>query len=181
MDHKRPVDMKEVVARIADASDFLEFGANYGSATVCGHVTLEGWPLGSVTNNGPIDCGASFGAGNYGMCGRGFHPRFCFSWPKAKTAVMGSEQAARTMATVTEAAMKRKGGAVDEAKLDELQRQIIERFESQMSVFETSARLLDDGVIDPLDTRAVLSMVLSICREADTREPQAMRFSVARP
>ena len=62
------------------------------------------------------------GAGNYGMCGRGFHPRFCFSWPNAKTAVMGGEQAARTMAMVTEAAMKRKGGAVDEAKLDEVQR-----------------------------------------------------------
>ena len=94
---------------------------------------------------------------------------------------MGGEQAARTMAMVTETAMKRKGGAVDEAKLDELQRQIIERFESQMSVFETSARLLDDGVIDLLDTRAVLCMVLSICREASAREPQAMRFSVARP
>ena len=128
-----------------------------------------------------IFCGTSFGAGNYGMCGRGFHPRFCFSWPNAKTAVMGGEQAARTMAMVTEAAMKRKGGAVDQAKLDALQRQIIERFESQMSVFATSARLLDDGVIDPLDTRAVLSMVLSICREAATREPQAMQFSVARP
>ena len=244
MDHKRPVDMKDVIARIADDSDFLEFSENYGSATVCGHITLEGWPLGIITNNGPIDCdgaakathfiqaccqsrtpilylnnttgymvgrafeeagmikhgskmiqavtnapvpqitiycGASFGAGNYGLCGRGFHPRFCFSWPNAKTAVMGGEQAARTMAIVTEAAMKRKGGDVDQAKLDELQRQIIERFDSQMSVFATSARLLDDGVIDPRDTRAVLSMVLSICREADERVPQAMQFSVARP
>ncbi len=244
MDHKRPVDMKEVIARVADDSDFLEFGGNYGSATVCGHITLEGWPLGVITNNGPIDCagaakathfiqaccqsrtpifylnnttgymvgraheeagmikhgskmiqavtnasvpqitiycGASFGAGNYGMCGRGFHPRFCFSWPNSKTAVMGGEQAARTMAIVTEAAMKRKGGAVDQAKLDELQHKIVERFDSQMSVFATSARLLDDGVIDPRDTRAVLSMVLSICREADVREPQAMQFSVARP
>jgi geranyl-CoA carboxylase beta subunit len=244
MDHKRPVDMKEVIARIADDSDFLEFSANYGGATVCGHITLEGWPLGIITNNGPIDCdgatkathfiqaccqsrtpilylnnttgymvgraheeagmikhgskmiqavtnatvpqitiycGASFGAGNYGMCGRGFHPRFCFSWPNAKTAVMGGEQAARTMAIVTEAAMKRKGGDVDQAKLDELQKKIIDRFDSQMSVFTTSARLLDDGVIDPRDTRAVLSMVLSICRDADAREPQAMQFSVARP
>ena len=244
MDHKRPVDMKEVIARIADDSDFLEFGANYGSATVCGHITLEGWPLGIITNNGPIDCdgavkathfiqaccqsrtpilylnnttgymvgrafeeagmikhgskmiqavtnatvpqitiycGASFGAGNYGMCGRGFHPRFCFSWPNAKTAVMGGEQAARTMAIVTEAAMKRKGGEVDHAKLDELQKKIIDRFDSQMSVFTTSAHLLDDGVIDPRDTRSVLSMVLSICRDADAREPQPMQFSVARP
>ena len=127
-----------------------------------------------------IYCGASFGAGNYGMCGRGFHPRFCFSWPNAKTAVMGGEQAARTMVIVTEAAMKRKG-EVDQAKLDEMERRIIERFDSQMSVFTTSARLLDDGVIDPRDTRAVLSKVLSICRDAEVREPQKMQFSVARP
>lgn len=73
------------------------------------------------------------------------------------------------------------GLGLDNADVDELQRQIIERFESQMSVFATSARLLDDGVIDPLDTRAVLCMVLSICREASAREPPAMQFSVARP
>ena len=243
MDPKRPVDMKQVIARFADDSDFLEFGANYGSATVCGHVQVEGWPLGVITNNGPIDvagankathfiqaccqartpivylnnttgfmvgrafeeagmikhgskmiqavtnatvpqitiyCGASFGAGNYGMCGRGFHPRFCFSWPNAKTAVMGGEQAAKTMAIVTEAGMRRKG-AVDQAKLDELQQRIIERFERQMSVFVTSAQVLDDGVIDPRDTRAVLAQVLSLCREGDARRPQAMQFSVARP
>ena len=243
MDHKRPVDMREVIARIADDSDFLEFGENYGSATVCGHVRIEGMALGIVTNNGPIDvagankathfiqaccqsrtpilylnnttgfmvgrafeeagmikhgskmiqavanasvpqitlyCGASFGAGNYGMCGRGFHPRFCFSWPNAKTAVMGGEQAARTMAIVTEAAMKRKG-EVDQARLDEMQQKIIDRFDRQMSVFVTSAHVLDDGVIDPRDTRAVLAEVLAVCREADARNPQAMQFSVARP
>ena len=243
MDHKRPVDMRQVIARLIDDSEFLEFGENYGSATVCGHAQLEGWPVGIITNNGPIDnagatkathfiqaccqnrtpilylqnttgymvgkaveeagmikhgskmiqavtnatvpqitlhCGASFGAGNYGMCGRGFHPRFCFSWPNAKTAVMGGEQAARTMAIVTEAAMRRKGG-VDHAKLDALQAQIIQRFDSQMSVFTTSALLLDDGVIDPRDTRAVLAQVLAICREGDARQPQAMQFGVARP
>ncbi|MBO9647286.1 MAG: acyl-CoA carboxylase subunit beta [Variovorax sp.] len=243
MDHKRPVDMKQVIARIADDSEFLEFGENYGSATVVGHIKIEGLPVGVITNNGPIDspgankathfiqaccqsktpilylnnttgymvgkdheeggmikhgskmiqavtnatvpqitiyCGASFGAGNYGMCGRGFHPRFCFSWPNAKTAVMGGEQAAQTMVIVTEAAMKRKG-EVDQAKLDDLERRIIDRFDSQMSVFTTSARVLDDGVIDPRDTRAVLSTVLSICRDAELREPQRMQFSVARP
>jgi geranyl-CoA carboxylase beta subunit len=242
-DHKRPVDMKQVIARIADDSDFLEFSENYGSATVCGHIQIEGWSVGVITNNGPIDpagaakathfiqaccqsrtpilylnnttgymvgkayeeagiikhgskmiqavtnatvpqitvyCGASFGAGNYGMCGRGFHPRFCFSWPNAKTAVMGGEQAAGTMRIVTEAGMRRKG-AVDEAKLDELSRRIVERFDSQMSVFTTSAMLLDDGVIDPRDTRAVLAQVLAVCREAEAREPQKMQFSVARP
>lgn len=243
MDHKRPVDMKEVIARLADDSEFLAFGENYGSATVCGHIKIEGWPLGVITNNGPIDpdgatkathfiqaccqsrtpilylnnttgfmvgkayeeggiikhgskmiqavtnatvpqitlyCGASFGAGNYGMCGRGFHPRFCFSWPNAKTAVMGGEQAAQTMAIVTEAAMRRKG-EVDQARIDALKQSIIDRFDRQMSVFTTSAQLLDDGVIDPRDTRAVLSNVLAICREAAARQPHAMQFSVARP
>lgn len=243
MDHKRPVDMKQIIARIADDSDFLEFGSNYGSATVCGHIKVEGWPVGIVTNNGPIDpagatkathfiqaccqsktpilylnnttgfmvgkafeeagiikhgskmiqavtnatvpqitiyCGASFGAGNYGMCGRGFHPRFCFSWPNSKTAVMGGEQAAKTMAIVTEAAMKRKG-AVDQKALDEIQQRIIDRFDRQMSVFVTSAHVLDDGVIDPRDTRAVLAKVLAVCRDGDQREPQKMQFSVARP
>jgi geranyl-CoA carboxylase beta subunit len=244
MDHKRPVDMKEVIARIADDSEFLEFGENYGSATVCGHIRLEGWPLGIITNNGPIDpagatkathfiqaccqsrtpilylnnttgfmvgrafeeagiikhgskmiqavtnatvpqitiyCGASFGAGNYGMCGRGFHPRFCFSWPNAKTAVMGGEQAARTMSIVTEAAANRKGQTVDRAEIEALEQRIIERFDRQMSVFVTSAHVLDDGVIDPRDTRAVLSKVLAVCREGDARQPQRMQFSVARP
>ncbi len=243
-DHRRPVDMREVIARIADDSDFLEFGENYGSATVCGHMKIEGWPVGVITNNGPIDpagaskathfiqaccqsrtpilylnnttgfivgriyeeagmikhgskmiqavtnatvpqitlyCGASFGAGNYGMCGRGFHPRFCFSWPNARTAVMGGEQAAGTMVNVTEAAMKRKNGSVDTARLEALREQIIDRFDSQMSVFTTSARLLDDGVIDPRDTRPVLSTVLAVCREAEARTPQPIQFSVARP
>jgi geranyl-CoA carboxylase beta subunit len=235
--------MRQVVARIADDSEFLAFGEDYGSATVVGHIKIEGLPLGVVTNNGPIDsagankathfiqaccqaktpilylnnttgymvgkaheeagmikhgskmiqavtnatvpqitlyCGASYGAGNYGMCGRGFHPRFCFSWPNARTAVMGAEQAAGTMVMVTEAAMRRKG-AVDQARLDEIERRIIERFESQTSVFTTSARLLDDGVIDPRDTRAVIAQLLSICRDAELRRPQAMQFSVARP
>jgi geranyl-CoA carboxylase beta subunit len=127
-----------------------------------------------------IYCGASYGAGNYGMCGRGFHPRFCFSWPNARTAVMGGEQAARTMRIVMEAGMRRKG-TLDEGKLDAMESSIVERFESQMSVFTTSALLLDDGVIDPRDTRAVLAEVLAVCREAEDRRPQAMQFSVARP
>ena len=243
MDHKRPVDMKQVIARVVDDSEFLEFSANYGAATVCGHARIEGHAVGIITNNGPIDnagaakathfiqaccqsrtpilylnnttgfmvgrqfeeggmikhgsqmiqavanatvpqitlyCGASFGAGNYGMCGRGFAPRFCFSWPNAKTAVMGGEQAAGTMVIVTEAAMRRKG-EVDQAKLDALEANIVQRFDSQMSVFTTSALLLDDGVIDPRHTRAVLAMTLAVCREGDARTPQRMQFSVGRP
>jgi geranyl-CoA carboxylase beta subunit len=115
------------------------------------------------------------------MCGRGFHPRFCFSWPNAKTAVMGAEQAARTMAIVNEAAAKRRGVASDPAELRALEQRIIDRFDRQMSVFVTSARLLDDGVIDSRDTRAVLAEVLSVCREGDARETRPMQFSVARP
>jgi geranyl-CoA carboxylase beta subunit len=128
-----------------------------------------------------IYCGASFGAGNYGMCGRGFHPRFCFSWPNAKTAVMGGEQAAETMAIVTEAAAIRRGKPVEREKLDAMKAEIIGVFDGQMDVFSTSARLLDDGVIDPRDTRSILAEVLAICREAEARNPQAMQFSVARP
>ena len=244
MDHKRPVDMRQVIARIVDDSDFTEFGSNYGPATVCGHARIEGQAIGIVTNNGPLDpagankathfiqaccqsrtpilylnnttgymvgrayeeagmikhgskmiqavtsatvpqitlyCGASFGAGNYGMCGRGFHPRFCFSWPNAKTAVMGGEQAAETMAIVTEAAALRRGKPIEQDRLDAMKAQITAVFDGQMDVFATSARVLDDGVIDPRDTRAVLVEVLAICREAGARNPQPMQFSVARP
>ena len=244
MDHKRPVDMREVIIRLVDDSDFLEFGARYGSATVCGNARLEGHAIGIVTNNGPIDvagackathfiqaccqsrvpivylqnttgylvgrtheeggiikhgsqmihavtnatvpqitihCGASFGAGNYGMCGRGFKPRFCFSWPNAKTAVMGGEQAARTMTIVTKAARERKGKEIDEQRMAELERKIIENFDGQMDVFTTSALLLDDGVIDPRDTRTTLGLVLAVCREAEARQLQPIQFSVARP
>ncbi|ABD88743.1 acyl-CoA carboxylase subunit beta [Rhodopseudomonas palustris] len=244
MDHKRPVDMRQVIARIVDDSDFTEISPNYGPATVCGHARIEGAAIGIVTNNGPLDpagankathfiqaccqsktpilylnnttgymvgrayeeagmikhgskmiqavtsatvpqitiyCGASFGAGNYGMCGRGFHPRFCFAWPNAKTAVMGGEQAAETMAIVTEAAAVRRGIAVEKDKLDKLKAGITFVFDGQMDVFATSARLLDDGVIDPRDSRAVLAEVLAICREAEARAPQRMQFSVARP
>jgi geranyl-CoA carboxylase beta subunit len=244
IDYKRPVDMREVIARIVDDSDFLEFSPNYGGATICGHAVIEGHAIGIITNNGPLDvagankathfiqaccqsrtpllylnnttgymvgrayeeagmikhgskmiqavtnatvpqitiyCGASFGAGNYGMCGRGFHPRFCYSWPNAKTAVMGAEQAAETMAIVTEAAALRRGQPVERDKLDKLKAQITGHFDSQMDVFTTSARLLDDGVIDPRDTRPLLAEILSICRDAERREPHGMQFSVARP
>jgi len=244
VDHRKPVNMLEIIARLVDASDFLAFSPRYGAATLCGTARLAGHAIGIISNNGPIDadgaakathfiqaccqarrpilylqnttgymvgrqheqrgmikygslmiqavtnasvpqitihCGASFGAGNYGMCGRGFHPRFCFSWPNARTAVMGAEQAARTMSNVTEAAMRRKGQEVDAARLQEIERRIIDNFESQMDVFTTSAHLLDDGVIDPRDTRDVLALVLATCREAEARTPQPMPFSVARP
>ena len=126
-------------------------------------------------------CGASFGAGNYGMCGRGFAPRFLFSWPSAQTAVMGPQQAATTMSIVMEEGARRRGQPLDEAKLRALESQIVETFERQMPAFYTSSRLLDDGVIDPRDTRRTLSFVLSICRDAEKHELRPMQFSVARP
>jgi geranyl-CoA carboxylase beta subunit len=126
-------------------------------------------------------CGASFGAGNYGMCGRAFNPRFVFAWPNARTAVMGGEQAAMTMAIVAEATAKRKGKPVNEAELSALKAQIVENFDRQSGAFITSGLLLDDGVIDPRDTRKVLAFTLATCREAEARTLRPMQFGVARP
>jgi len=243
-DYRKPVDMREVIARIVDDSDFLDFKADYGPGTVVGHATLQGQSVGIITNNGPLDpagatkathfiqaccqsghallylqnttgyivgkaseqagmikhgskmiqavstanvpqitlmCGASFGAGNYGMCGYGYSPRFLFSWPSSQTAVMGAEQAATTMAIVTEASLKRKGGTVDPAMIEGLKKRIVDTFEGQQSAFAVSALVLDDGVIDPRDTRNVLGYALSICREADARAVRPVQFGVARP
>lgn len=243
-DGRRPVDMREVIARIVDDSDFLEFKADYGSATVTGHARIEGLAVGIVTNNGPIDpdgatkathfiqaccqtglplvylqnttgyivgkasetagmikhgskmiqavtnasvpqitlmCGASFGAGNYGMCGRGFEPRFLFSWPNAQTAVMGPQQAALTMGIVMEESARRRALPLDEARVADLKSRITETFERQMSAFHCSGQLLDDGVIDPRDSRRVLAFALSVCVDGDQRRPSRVQFGVARP
>ena len=128
-----------------------------------------------------IMCGASFGAGNYGMCGRAYNPRFLFSWPNAQTAVMGAEQAALTMAIVMEAGARRKGEEPDARAIVSMKRKIIDNFERQSSAFVTSALMLDDGIIDPRDTRNVLGYALSICREADQRKVRPIQFGVARP
>jgi geranyl-CoA carboxylase beta subunit len=244
LDYRQPVDMREIIARIVDRSEFTEFGADYGPATVVGHGALYGQAIGIVTNNGPIDpagankathfiqsccqaaipllylqnttgyivgkaseqagmikhgskmiqavsnatvpsvtlmCGASFGAGNYGMCGRAYGPRFVFSWPNTRTAVMGGEQAALTMRIVAEGGAKRKGVPVDEAQLQALEKKIIHNFDSQSDAFYTSGRNLDDGVIDPRDTRRVLGLAFDICRQAEARRLRPMQFGVARP
>ena len=243
-DGRKPADMREVIARIVDDSDFLEFKALYGPATVTGHASIQGHPVGIITNNGPLDpdgankathfiqaccqsgtplvylqnttgymvgqayerggmikhgskmiqavsnasvpqltvmCGASFGAGNYGMCGRGYEPRFLFSWPNARTAVMGGEQAATTMRIVAEAGAKRKGITIDEAAMDAQEKTIIDTFERQQSAIATSSLMLDDGVIDPRDTRAVLGLCLQLCDESARRSVRPMQFGVARP
>ena len=243
-DGRKPADMREVITRIVDDSDFLEFKALYGPATVTGHAAIAGYPIGIITNNGPLDpdgankathfiqaccqsgtpllylqnttgymvgtayerggmikhgskmiqavsnatvpqftvmCGASYGAGNYGMCGRAYEPRFLFSWPNARTAVMGGEQAATTMRIVAEAGAKRKGLALDEAALAAQEKTIIDTFERQQGAVATSGLMLDDGVIDPRDTRAVLGLCLVLCDEATRRSLRPMQFGVARP
>jgi geranyl-CoA carboxylase beta subunit len=127
-----------------------------------------------------IQCGASFGAGNYGMCGRAYAPRFLFSWPSAKTAVMGGEQAARTMQIVTDAGLARKGITPDPAESKKQYDRIVAMFEAQADAFYTSGLMLDDGVIDPRDTRAVLAFCLDTIAEAEARKLRPMQFGVAR-
>jgi geranyl-CoA carboxylase beta subunit len=240
---REPIDMREVIVRLVDEADLLEFKPLYGAATVCAQGRIAGRPVGFITNNGPIDvagankathfiqwmcqlghpivylqnttgyivgkhseqdgmikhgskmiqavtnatvpqitiqCGASFGAGNYGMCGRAYAPRFLFSWPSAKTAVMGGEQAARTMQIVTEAALARKGITPDPAESTKQFDRIVAMFEAQADAFYTSGLMLDDGVIDPRDTRAVLAFCLDTIAEAAARELRPIQFGVAR-
>jgi geranyl-CoA carboxylase beta subunit len=241
--HREPIDMREIMLRLVDDSDLLEFKSLYGAATLCAQARIGGHAVGIISNNGPIDvagankathfiqwmcqlghpivylqnttgymvgkdseqggmikhgakmiqavthanvpqitlqCGASFGAGNYGMCGRGYAPRFLFSWPGAKTAVMGGEQAARTMQIVAEAGMARKGITPDPEKMQAQFDKIVALFEAQADAFYTSGLVLDDGVIDPRDTRSVLSFCLDTCLEAAARQPRTMPFGVAR-
>jgi hypothetical protein len=125
-------------------------------------------------------CGASYGAGNYGMCGRAFKPSFLFSWPNAKNAVMGGEQAAMTMRQVTEAAGRRGGEAVDEEALARESREIVDNFNTRSSAIYTSSLLLDDGVINPRDTRDVLAIVLETVSHAQLRSVTPIQFGVAR-
>ena len=243
-DGRKPVDMREVIARLVDDSDFLEFKAGYGPATLCSHASIGGMPVGILSNNGPLDpagsskathfiqsccqsglpivylqnttgyivgteseragmikhgskmiqavanasvpqvtvqCGSSFGAGNYGMCGRGFAPRFLFTWPNARTAVMGAEQAAGTMAIVLEESARARGLEPDGAQIDGMRAKIMETFERQTSAFYTSGRLLDDGIIDPRDTRRVLAYVLALFCRADQVPLRPLSFGVTRP
>lgn len=241
-DPKQPYDCREIIARMADGSGFLEFKPEYDQATICGQMRVEGMPCAVIGNNGPITAngaakagqfiqlcdqsgtpilflhnttgflvgteperagiikhgskmiqavanarvpkisvlvGGSYGAGNYAMCGRGFDPRFIFAWPNSRTSVMGGAQAGMVLRIVTEAKM-RAAGAVDEGKLDALERGTAEALDAQTTALMSSARLEDDGIIDPRDTRQVLAMVLDICREAEGRRLRPNTFGVAR-
>ena len=242
-DDREPFDMRELIARLVDGSDFLEFKPGYGSETVCGHARLHGHAIGILGNNGPIQptgstkaaqfiqlcdqsgtplvflqnttgymvgsaaeragaikhgskmiqavanarvakltivVGGSFGAGNYGMCGRGFDPRFIFSWPSARTAVMGGAQAASVMEIVSRAKFEKAGQVVDDEALKAMAGGIRQRLDAESGVLFGTARLWDDGVIDPRDTRQVLGVCLAICAEGGNRTLQSNTFGVAR-
>ncbi|MFN3298363.1 carboxyl transferase domain-containing protein, partial [Caldimonas sp.] len=234
-DTRKPFDVREVIARIVDASEFDEFKARYGSTLVCGFAHIEGMPVGIVANNGilfsesankgahfielccqrkvplvflqnitgfmvgrkyenegiaragakmvtAVACaqvpkftviiGGSFGAGNYGMCGRAYSPRFLWMWPNARISVMGGEQAASVLATVKRDGIEAKGGTWSAEEEEAFKAPIRQQYEEQGHPYYASARLWDDGVIDPADTRRVLALGLSASLNApipDTR------------
>lgn len=223
-DTRKPFDVREVIARIVDGSEFDEFKARYGNTLVTGFAHIEGMPVGIVANNGilfsesankgahfielccqrkvplvflqnitgfmvgrkvenegiaragakmvtAVACanvpkftviiGGSFGAGNYGMCGRAYSPRFLWMWPNARISVMGGEQAASVLATVKRDGIESKGGAWSPDEEEAFKSPIREQYERQGHPYFASARLWDDGVIDPTDTRRVLALGLS--------------------
>jgi geranyl-CoA carboxylase beta subunit len=124
--------------------------------------------------------GGSFGAGNYGMCGRGFDPRFIFSWPSARTAVMGGAQAAKVMDILNRSKLQRMGLPANDAALAAMSDALCQRLDAESDVLFGTARLWDDGVIDPRDTRRVLGLCLAIAGEAEQRTLRPNTFGVAR-
>ena len=243
IDYKRGYDIREVIARIVDGSEFLELKPRFGITMVCVQAEIEGQRCGILANNGPIDnqgankaaqfiqlcdqidipliflnnvtgymvgkkyeqagmikhgskmiqavsnakvpkisifMGASFGAANYGMCGYGYNPDFLFSWPNAKIGVMGGRQAASTMRQVIEGSAKRKNEELDQEKLEDKEKQMIEHYDKQSDIFYVSGCLLDQGIIDPRDTRKVLSFSLKTFSEAKDRILKPNSFGIAR-
>jgi geranyl-CoA carboxylase beta subunit len=242
-DEREPYDVREVIARLVDASDFLEFKALYAPDTVCGHARLHGHAVGLIGNNGPIQpqgstkaaqfiqlcdqsgtpivflqnttgymvgraaeqagaikhgskmiqavanarvpkftvlLGGSYGAGNYGMCGRGFDPRFIFAWPSARTAVMGGAQAAMVMDIVNRNKLEKMGLPANDEALAAMSDGLKRRLDAESHVLFGTARLWDDGVIDPRDTRRILGLCLDIAAEASARTLRPNTFGVAR-
>ncbi|MBI1892102.1 MAG: methylcrotonoyl-CoA carboxylase [Burkholderiales bacterium] len=232
-DTRKPYDVREVIARIVDASEFDEFKPRYGATLVCGFAHLYGMPVGIIANNGilfsesalkgahfielccqrkiplvflqnitgfmvgkkyenegiarngakmvtavstaavpkfTVIIGGSFGAGNYGMCGRAFAPRFLWMWPNARISVMGGEQAASVLATVKRDGIEAKGGAWSKEEEETFKQPIRAQYEHQGHPYYASARLWDDGIIDPADTRMVLGLGLSAALNAPIRE-----------
>jgi 3-methylcrotonyl-CoA carboxylase beta subunit len=239
-DLRKPYDVREIIARVVDDSDFDEFKQNYGNTLVTGFARIHGYLVGIVANNGilfsesaqkgahfielcaqrkiplvflqnitgfmvgkkyeaegiakhgakmvtAVSCakvpkftvliGGSYGAGNYGMCGRAYDPTLMFMWPNARISVMGGEQAAGVMAQVTRDGKERKGeswSAEDEAKFKQ---PIIDTYEHQGHPYYASGRMWDDGIIDPAQTRTVLGLSISAALNAPIEDT---RFGVFR-
>ena len=240
---KKAYDVREVIARLVDSSDFQDFKPEFDSQTVCGFAYIDGHSVGIIGNNGPITAngankaaqfiqlceqgqrsllflhnttgfmvgtesekngiikhgskliqavanasvakisiliGGSYGAGNYAMCGRGLDPRFIFAWPNSKTAVMGGEQAGKVLRIVTEEKMRKLGQPIDEAKLAQMEQMTAAKLNvGSTSIFGT-ARLWDDGLIDPRDTRPLLANLLDMCWQEKYRTLNSSNFGVAR-
>lgn len=239
-DTRKPYDVKEVIARIVDGSDFDEFKARYGSTLVTGFAHIHGMPIGVVANNGilfsesaqkgahfielcaqrkiplvflqnitgfmvgkkyenegiarhgakmvtavatanvpkfTIIIGGSFGAGNYGMCGRAYSPRLLFMWPNARISVMGGEQAASVLATVRRDGMRAKQQAWSDEQEKAFRQGIFEQYDREGNPYYATARIWDDGIIAPADTRRVLALGLSAALNAPIEDT---RFGVFR-
>jgi 3-methylcrotonyl-CoA carboxylase beta subunit len=235
-DVRAPYDVREVIARIVDGSEFHEFKAHYGTTLVCGFAHIWGMPVAILANNGvlfsesavkgahfiELSCqrrvpllflqnisgfmvggkyeaegiakngaklvtavatasvpkvtvliGGSFGAGNYGMCGRAYSPRFLFTWPNARISVMGGEQAASVLATVHRDAAKWTPEETEAFKAP-----VRQKYEDEGNPYHATARLWDDGIIDPAQTRDVLGLAFAACLNAPI--PEAPRFGVFR-
>jgi 3-methylcrotonyl-CoA carboxylase beta subunit len=232
-DTRKPFDVREIIARIVDGSEFDEFKSRFGTTLVCGFARIEGMPVGIIANNGilfsesalkgahfielccqrktplvflqnitgfmvgrkyenegiarngakmvtavataavpkfTVIIGGSFGAGNYGMCGRAYSPRFLWMWPNARISVMGGEQAASVLATVRRDGIEAKGGQWSAEEEAAFKAPIKEQYEVQGHPYYATARLWDDGVIDPADTRRVLALGLSASLNAPIPE-----------
>ena len=243
LDYRTPYELREVLARVVDGSDFSDFKPRYGISTVCVQAEIQGYKCGIVGNNGPIDpdgatkaaqflqlmdqantpvvflqnttgymvgkqyeqsgmikhgskmiqavtnievprltlmIGASFGAGNYGMCGRGFDPDFLFTWPNSATGVMGGEQAAQVMSIVAEGTAKARGVEPDREALAKQEQYLTKMYNDQEGGFYTSGHNMDDGMIDPRDTRQTLGFLLATVWESRNRDVRKNSFGIAR-
>ncbi|MBN9586518.1 MAG: methylcrotonoyl-CoA carboxylase [Afipia sp. 62-7] len=234
-DARKPFDVREIIARIVDGSEFEEFKKLYGTTLVCGFAHIWGYPVGIIANNGilfsesslkgahfielccqrgipllflqnitgfmvgkkyeaggiardgaklvtavatasvpkfTVVIGGSYGAGNYGMCGRAYSPRFLWMWPNARISVMGGEQAATVLSTLRRDNIEAKGGTWSAQEEDAFRSPIREQYETQGHPYYATARLWDDGVIDPADTRLVLGLGLSAAANSPLEPPK---------
>ena len=227
---RKPLDMREIIARIVDASCFMEFKPDYGNTLVCGNAYINGYPVGVLANNGilfsdtankatqfiqlcnhsrtpliylqnitgfmvgqqyeeggiikhgsqminavansnvpqfTILVGGAYGAGYYAMCGRPYDPNLLFALPSSRTAVMGAEQAAGVLGIIQEAAARRKGEEPDLEHIEQMKFMVKYKFEEESDPYFATARIWDDGLIDPRHMRQVLSIGLSISYNRD--------------